>query len=269
MTTHRASWLNGRVQRGEEELFSAFDPALLLGDGLFESLAVSLEAMPGLELHESRLRWAAARMHFVLEDGPNWGAVITQLLELAELEAGRARISLLGPAERPRLLFTVQELPEDLEEKRREGIRLWVSSFRMSPNDPVAGLKCLSRSFQLAAEREARGHGADDALLLGQHGELRECTRWNVFAQNPDDSLVTPTLTGAFLPGITRARLLALLPGLGLSCRERTLNFDELRPEMALFLSNAVYGLVPVRELNGEELTRPRGLDRLLQGLLS
>ena len=269
MTGRCATWLEGRIGTGRVPLFDAFDPALLLGDGLFETLAVRSDSMPGLDLHEARMRWAAGRLHFELGEGPDWRAVLTELLERAGLDAGRARISLLGPAERPRLLFTVQELPAELERKRAEGIRLWTSSFRASPNDPVAGLKCLSRGFHLAAEREARAHGADDALLLGQHGELRECTRWNVFAQLPDDALVTPTLTGAFLPGITRARLLSLLPGLGLSCRERTLHLEELTPEVALFVCNAVYGVVPVRALNGRELPPPRGLDRLLQGLLS
>ena len=269
MTGRRASWLAGELRRGDARLFDAFDSALLLGDGLFETLAVRPGWMPGLELHEARMRWAAARLHFEIGDGPGWAEVLDELLVFAGLEAARARISLLGPAERPRLLFTVQELPVDLEERRREGLRLWTSSFRVSPNDPMAGLKSLSRGFHLAAEREARAHGADDALLLGQHGEIRECSRWNVFAQLPGDRLVTPTLTGAFLPGITRGRLLGLVRELGIDCHERTLHREELLPDVALFVTNAVYGVVPVRALDGRELTRPCGLDRLLQGLLS
>jgi branched-subunit amino acid aminotransferase/4-amino-4-deoxychorismate lyase len=265
MTMARASWLAGEFYEGAVPLFDGFDEGLLVGDGCFESFAIDARPAPWLVLHERRLRWGAGRIGLVLPEHPPLEPLLRELLLRAGLEKARARLTLLGPASGElsiqagcRLLVTVRELPADFEEKRRAGIRLRTSSLRFGVDDPCAAVKSMSRALLTLAHRDALAHGAEDALLLGEHEELRECTRWSVFVQPQRGPWLTPTLTGAFLPGVARSRVLERLAELGQGCAQRTVRSSEIDADTAMFVTNAVYGAVPVRSLDGVELLPPK-----------
>ena len=58
-----------------------------------------------------------------------------------------------------------------------------------------------------------------------------------------DGKVVTPRLNGTFLAGITRARVMALLAGVGIEVEERTVDEAELRTAREIF-STGNYGKV-------------------------
>ena len=95
-------------------------------------------------------------------------------------------------------------------------------------------------------ERLQRAHaqGADEVLLVAPDGRLVEGTRTTVWIER-DGRFVTPSLDAGGLPGVMRAHLLATRS----DTQEADLTPADLDAADAVWLSNAVVGLIPVRVL--------------------
>lgn len=91
----------------------------------------------------------------------------------------------------------------------------------------------------------ARAAGMDDALLLTPGGFVAETAVWSVLWWE-DGRLCAPALELGVLPGVARARITELAG----QVEERRSSLKDLRG-LALFLVNAVRGVVPVVTLDG------------------
>jgi branched-chain amino acid aminotransferase len=91
--------------------------------------------------------------------------------------------------------------------------------------------------------------GAGEALFLDAAGHVAEAARFSV-GWLDGDTMVFPPLAMNVLPSIGRERALELAPSLGLAVREARVSPGELSG-CALFLANAVRGVVPVASLDG------------------
>ena len=90
-------------------------------------------------------------------------------------------------------------------------------------------------------------------LLVDLDGGVLETTRSNVLAVR-GDTLVTPPLDGRLLPGVTRARALALARELGFAVAERPVGLTELAAADAVLTSGALRGLESVTHLGSQPL---------------
>lgn len=100
---------------------------------------------------------------------------------------------------------------------------------------------------------------ADDlSLIVDRDGAALEASRANLFAVR-DGAVFTPPLDGRILPGITRARVLALAATAAIETRETTLTRADLQAADEVFLTGSVRGIEPVRELDGEPLAGDGG----------
>ncbi len=81
----------------------------------------------------------------------------------------------------------------------------------------------------LIAEREAQQAGFQTVLWLDGHERryVEECGVMNVFFV-VDDEVITPSLDGTILAGVTRDSVIALLRDSGISVRERRIAIDEI-----------------------------------------
>jgi branched-chain amino acid aminotransferase/4-amino-4-deoxychorismate lyase len=104
--------------------------------------------------------------------------------------------------------------------------------------------KTTDRSQFERAAAEARAAGADEGLLLTPAGYAAETSIWGVFWWEADH-LCAPALDLGILPGVSRKRIGALRP-----IEERRASRGELDGR-ALFLANAVRGIVEVAALDG------------------
>ena len=110
--------------------------------------------------------------------------------------------------------------------------------------------------FDRALE-EARGAGADDALMLTAGGYVAECAVWGIFWWE-DGRLCAPPLMLGVLPGVARARLEEMTGGLV----ERRVRPLELAGR-SLLVANAARGVVPVASLDGRPVPQDAGTARL------
>jgi branched-chain amino acid aminotransferase len=83
----------------------------------------------------------------------------------------------------------------------------------------------------LVAQREAMDHGCDQVVFVDavEHRWVDELAGSNIFFVLDDGTIVTPELSGAILPGVTRDSVLTLARDSGHKVEERRVGVDEWR----------------------------------------
>jgi branched-chain amino acid aminotransferase len=119
---------------------------------------------------------------------------------------------------------------------RRDSLRTTLSPWRRPGPEMAPTLAKTSCLYPNVARilRLARGAGFDNALVLDPMGNVAEFATANLFLAR-DGVVFTPVPNGTFLPGITRARVIALLRADGVEVREATVTLDDVRAADELF----------------------------------
>jgi para-aminobenzoate synthetase / 4-amino-4-deoxychorismate lyase len=90
-------------------------------------------------------------------------------------------------------------------------------------------------------------------LIVDVDGAALEAERANLFMAS-DDTLVTPPTDGRILPGIARARVIAIARELGIEVDERSIPLAELAAADAAFLTGSIRGVEPISAIDGAGL---------------
>ena len=261
-------WFNGQFIDGTLQLDS-HDRGFLLGDGVFETIAVVNHKPLWLDEHLQRMSQAASELGIAFDAKvlfAGLGMVLTKSEVQFEalritLSRGKTPPGLAGDSASPSLLMTL----DGFEAKNLfQPCRLKVSQVRRNEFAPSSRLKTLSYIDGIAAAREVAAD-ADDALMLNTHGHVASSTIANIFLLRGNE-LVTPSLNQGILPGVTRRVLLDNAKKMGSVPVEKTVSLEDLFRADAVFLCNSLRFLRPVTELNGEPLGK-RLLDHVKDGL--
>ncbi|MGW4647362.1 branched-chain amino acid aminotransferase [Kitasatospora sp. NPDC004289] len=115
-------------------------------------------------------------------------------------------------------------------------VSVWLSEeyVRAAPGGTGAAKCAGNYAASLVAQAQAAEKGCDQVVWLdaAEHRWIEEMGGMNlyfVFGEGKDAKIVTPELSGALLPGITRASLLTLASDLGYAVEERKISTDEWR----------------------------------------
>jgi len=245
------SALQTRVFRGQVRV-DAPDPAdrgLAYGDGVFETMRVCDQTLPWWPQHAARLARGAAVLDLPTPDR-DW--LDQQLAELLARSSGQGVLKLVltrgvggrgyAPPARPEpsLLLSLHALPADPGPLRLRWCRT-----RVSLQPALAGIKHLNRLDQVLARGEWRDSAIHEALMLDADGHLACATTANVFAFI-DGRWLTPSLAAGGIAGLARAWVLANAPGAATAA----LTPAMIESAQALFLCNAVRGILPVGQLD-------------------
>jgi 4-amino-4-deoxychorismate lyase len=245
--------VNARIFRGGTRLEAvpADDRGLAYGDGLFETMRVHRGSMPWWDDHWARLRLGSDRLGLPLPDE----ARIRDEAAALFADGGDGVLKLLvtrGAGERgyaplPDPLPTCVVSRHAVPAMPAQGFRLHVCEIRLAAQPALAGIKHCNRLEQVLARAEAGRAGFDEGLLLDVGGNVVGATAANLFAFI-DGRWVTPAIVDCGIAGVCRARLLPEL-----DARERALLRPELEAADAVFLCNAVRGILPVARLDARE----------------
>ncbi len=117
-------------------------------------------------------------------------------------------------------------------------VSVWISrEYTRAAPGGTGEAKCGGNyAASFAGQQQAVAHGCDQAVWLdaAEHRWVEEMGGMNLFfvyGRGSQARLVTPALTGALLPGITRDSLLALGPELGIPAEEGKISVAALRAE--------------------------------------
>jgi branched-chain amino acid aminotransferase len=153
------------------------------------------------------------------------------------------------------------------DEGIRNGIRVKTSSFqRFHVNTMMTKAKAVGHYVNsILANREARGSGYDEALMLDTDGYVSEASGENLFIAR-DGVVRTPPLTSV-LPGITRATIMTLLRERGTTVVEERFTRDEVYIADEAFFTGTAAEVTPVRELDDRRIGngKPGPITRAMQ----
>jgi branched-subunit amino acid aminotransferase/4-amino-4-deoxychorismate lyase len=130
------------------------------------------------------------------------------------------------------------------------GIRLITASIRRNPPMCVdSKIHHNNLINNILAKIEANVAGVDDAVMLDVFGYVSETNATNIFVVKRGD-LLTPHADSC-LPGITRAKVLAIGREAGLPVIERNISISELYSADEIFTTGTMGELSPVVEVDG------------------
>lgn len=234
----------------------ADDRGIAYGDGVFETLRAWGGGIPLWERHWARLARGCERLGIALSPRDRVERELADLLAGAEDAVARLVVTRgsggrgysPGSATAPRRILMRFPPPAATGPLATVVVR----DLRL-PRDPrLGGIKHLNRLHQVLARAEVDARGADEGLCLDDAGAVVCACSANVFARI-DGAWVSPDPGAAGVEGVCRAAVLAD-PTFGPQVAVAAIDAAALRRADALFLSNAVRGVVPVASLDGRAL---------------
>ena len=245
------------------------------GDGVFESIGVVDGRPHEVGPHLERLAHSASLCDLPAPDLAQWRAAVERVC--AEAGPGESVIKLIlsrgveGGAT-PTAWVTLATAPDNAA-ARRDGVRV-VTLDRGYPLDVPArapwlllGAKTLSYAVNMAAIREAKRRGADDAVFVTTDGFVLEAPTASVLLRI-DGRFVTPAPSAGILHGTTQLSVFAHLEQRGLETAYENVPVADLERADAAWLLSSVRLAAPISAVDGRPLSVDHALTDELNGFL-
>ena len=238
------------------------------GDGIFESVGVVDRHPQELIAHLDRLAHSAELCDLPVPHREQWRQAVVVAAEHCPAE-GEGVIKLMlsrgiehGPT--PTAWVTAAAAP-DHSGVREHGIRVVTLDRGYSIDTParapwlLLGAKTLSYAVNMAAIREAKRRGADDAIFVSSDAFVLEAPTSSLVLKE-GDRFVTPAPNGGILHGTTQLGLFEHLERLGHETAYETIPVSRLATADAAWLLSSVRLAVPVTAIDDAELAIDRAL---------
>lgn len=269
MTT--VMWANGELVDAQAPVVTGLDRGLLLGYGVFETLAVENGVPFALTRHLRRLETSARTIGLALPPQEDIRTGLDAALAQWNTSAGpttrgRMRLTVTGgsgalglPVDDPLPTILIAISPAGPPRKlgSAHGARALLSPWPVNPQSPLAGAKTTSYAAHAVLQRFARERGVDELISATVDGQVCEGATSNVFVETGGE-LLTPPLTAGCLPGITRELILEWGSAAGLPVREAApeeLPVTILDAAAHLAITGSVRGIMPLVQMGERELT--------------
>ena len=256
--------IDGVVVTPEQATVSVFDRGFLYGDSVYEVMRTAGGKPVDYGPHVERLYRSASLLDLrVPERATIANAVESTLAAAGNAESyirvvvtrGGGEIGLdIALAERPTLIVIVKPLQTLPPEAYQHGIALRIVDVQRTPRrsvDPAA--KSGNYLNNIMALREARRYGAHEGLMRDSQGRVAEGSSSNLFVVH-EGRVITPGMDIELLEGITRARVMELARGAGISVQEGQLLPAQVTSADEVFITSSIRSVVPVNQVDDVRL---------------
>ncbi len=259
--------VNGELKPRAEAVVSVFDSGFMLGDGVWEGLRVHKGRIAFLDLHLDRLFEGAKAL--AMDVGLDREQLTKRLYDTLEAngmdEGVHVRLMVTRgvrstPYQDPRVVVTpatVVMIPEYKEPDPaiyERGLNLFTVHVRRG--DPAVQDQTINSHSKLnciLASVQATQAGADEALMLDPHGFVATCNSTHFFIVRKGEVW---TSSGKYcLGGITRGLALEVAREAGIPAIEKDFSLTDVYGADEAFVTGTFAGIVPVREIDGRQLT--------------
>lgn len=245
------------VNGAETSMLDALDRGLAYGDGIFRTLLLR---------GSKPVAWARQYAKIVAD----CGRLGLQPPLPAALQADLTRISADTPdcvvkiivtrgsglrgyaiaagSAQPRTIAISSPLPVYPRSYAEQGICARVCDLRLARQPALAGIKHLNRLENVLARSEWNDPQIAEGILLDVADKVIGGTMSNLFMVC-GNTLLTPDLSASGINGVTRERILAAGPGLGLKTMQGEFELKDLYAADALLVCNSVIGIWQIRAL--------------------
>lgn len=224
----------------------ADDRGLAYGDGLFETMRAHRGRVHWWQAHWARLATGAQRLQLSLPDESLVRAEVESLLagrgDVLKLlvTRGRGGRGYTPPEPQvPTWLLSRHPLPTT----PATGLVLRWCDTRLAVQPVLAGLKHCNRLEQVLARTELHGTPADEGLMRSTDGDVVCATAANLFVLRGGRWL-TPHVDRCGIAGVCRRWAMDAI-----NATQTRLDVTDVEAAEAVFLCNAVRGILPVARL--------------------
>lgn len=245
------------------------DRGLCLGDGVFETIAVTDGQPLRWSTHLERLSAGCARLGIPCPSADTLAAERQGLIPGGGNGILRVTVS-RGPGGAGYAVPAVPQPTRILRFRETPGITLRgepatvrTCALRLAEQPALAGIKHLSRLEQILARQEWTDPAIDEGLMYDRQGYLVEATASNLFLSR-GGRLLTPRLDRCGVAGVLRSYVLAAAEQLGIEVSIGRVQGDDLERADEVFLTNSIRGLRPVRAVDGRLVASTAPLARRL-----
>jgi branched-chain amino acid aminotransferase len=258
----------GLLHDAREPSVSPLNRGFLYGDAIYEVWRTYSGVAFAFDEHWARLGRSAAALQ--MTPGLNRDQLTEQMARTAA--AFRARTGHVGDlyirlqatrgagaigldialADQPFWVILVQALKPHHPTAGRQGMHLSIARelHRNSPDTLNPAWKTGNYLNNLLCLREARRRGADEVVILNQHGAISEAAVCNLFFVRGGE-VVTPPLGAGILEGVTRGLILgAVAHRAGVGVREESVTPAELATFGECFLSSTTRDVIEVSRID-------------------
>jgi len=270
--------VNGELKPRAEAVVSVFDSGFMLGDGVWEGLRVHKGKLAFLDRHLDRLFEGAKAI--AMDAGLSRGELTKRLYDALDAnrmsEGVHVRLMVTRgvrstPYQDPRVVVTpatvviIPEYKEPDPAVYERGLKLFTVHVRRG--DPAVQDQKINSHSKLnciLASIQATQAGADEALMLDPHGFVATCNSTHFFIVRKGEVW---TSSGKYcLGGITRQLVLEVAREAGIPAIEKDFSLTDVYGANEAFVTGTFAGIVPVREVDGRQLTcRGPMVERLQQ----
>jgi len=264
----------------ESKYIDAMDRGLAYGDGLFSTMKVQSGQIQLWDFHLQRLQLGAQRLSFPEVD---WALLTHEVNHVAQRIADKKQhvikiIITRGSGGRgyssagcdsPQRIISTGNYPDFYRQWQCEGIELIQCESQLAINKQLAGLKTLNRLEQVLIKKELESKQALEGIVCDNNGYVIEACTANVFIYL-DNQWKTPLLDGSGVAGVLRRQVIERALQAGMTIVEEPIHISRLAHAQAICLSNALMGIVPVKQyqqsvFNSESLARCKQLQSLIE----
>jgi branched-chain amino acid aminotransferase len=257
-------YVNGELVPRDQATVSVFDSGFLMGDGIWESFRLVGGRLAFAEAHVSRLLAGARAV--ALDIGLAADEVLKAVYKTVDangmVDGVHIRLMITrgtkrAPNQDPRLaigkptivIVAEHRMPSPLQ----TGMSLFTATLRCPSQDVLdMRLNSHSRLHLILALMQALNAGADEALMLDQHGFVASCNSTNFFIVRAG-GLWTSTGLCSF-NGITRGNVIALARANGMDAFERDFSLHDVYTADEAFLTGTFGGVTPVTSVDGRKI---------------
>ena len=256
-------YINGELVHRNDAKISVFDSGYLIGDGIWEAVRLQNGVLVFIDQHLQRLYAAAKAIGLDLKlNKQQLIDEVKRMLKANDMFTDvHVRIMFTRglkktPSQDPRYtvsgpnLVIIAEYKKASEEVKRNGITLFTSTIRRgSPDYLDPRLNCHSKLHEVQALIQALEAGADEALMLDQHGFVATCNSTNFFIVR--NGAVWTSTSKYCMNGITRANVIAICKQHQIEIQEKDFSLFDVYSADEAFTTGTFGGLTPVIKIDG------------------
>lgn len=263
-------YINGEFLPASKARISPFDRGFLFAQSVYEVTSVYAGKLIDFEPHMARMERSLTGLEIAAPE-IDFAAVHQELIRRNQLHEGLVYVQVTAGEHGPRDFYGPEILTpsvfmfvshrELIGDAARDGITaISLEDTRWKRRD----YKTTQLVSQSLAYRAARRAGAVTAILH-EDGVITEAASANLWIVSETGILITRHLSSALLPGITRARVQALLGDVNVE--ERAFSLDELRSAREAFTSSTGAMIAPLLAVDGRLIGdgKPGSITRKVQ----
>jgi len=241
------------------------------GDGVFETLVIHHQQIELWSHHFQRLMLGckALKIEFTLTEDQLLDEIMSictdnewYIVRLVVSRSGRGRSYRVLEGAGADRLISLYQWPNSTQSPS-QGLRLQTCSYQLPESPRLAKIKHLNRLDQVLATLEIDYNYFDEALLTDFSASVISGTMSNLFFVS-NDSLITPLIKTVGIEGTMRSFVLDSANKIGIKSAIKTVTIDELMKANEIFMTNSLWAIKPVQQINEQEFECPGKLTTLL-----